>query len=341
MKDTEKYIHEEQEDREGQEDRESGDKPASQQYDPLKEEEEDNAQFESGDGGEEDAEPPVVQKSEEEALAALQERQEEADEQARALKEAAEREPEVAQGSEPPVLTIKGLRKAFKDHEVLRGVDIYVNKGENLVILGKSGSGKSVLIKCLVGLEWPDEGEITIFGKDLMSLNYKELNEVRLRTGFLFQNAALYDSMTVRENLAFPLRQHKKTMTKEKKESLILEMLDNVGLVDSIDQMPSKLSGGQSKRIGLARTLILRPELMLYDEPTTGLDTGTGKEISELMIKMKTKYNISSITITHDMLCAKMTADRIIMMREGVVVAEGTYEELEKSDDEWVKSFFY
>jgi len=281
-----------------------------------------------------------VEKSEEETSAALQERQEEADEQAHAIREAEEKELQ-KKGGEEPVLTIKGLRKSFKDHEVLRGVDLHVNKGENLVVLGKSGSGKSVLIKCLVGLEWPDEGEIKIFDKDLLSLNYSELNEVRLRTGFLFQNAALYDSMTVRENLAFPLRQHKKDMTKEKKNSLILEMLENVGLEDSIDQMPSKLSGGQSKRIGLARTLILRPELMLYDEPTTGLDTGTAKEISELMIKMKKKYNISSITITHDMACAKLTADRIIMMKEGVVVAEGSYEELERSDDEWIKSFFY
>jgi phospholipid/cholesterol/gamma-HCH transport system ATP-binding protein len=315
-------------------------KPASKQYDPSGAQDEEDNDPAEGDADDEDGEPLVVEKSREETQAALQERQDEADEQAQTLRESAEKEPETEGGPEP-VLTIKGLRKAFKDHEVLRGVDIYVNKGENLVILGKSGSGKSVLIKCLVGLEWPDEGEINIFGKDLMTLTYPELNEVRVRTGFLFQNAALYDSMTVRENLAFPLRQHKKDMTKEKKHSQILEMLENVGLVESIDQMPSKLSGGQSKRIGLARTLILRPELMLYDEPTTGLDTGTAKEISELMIKMKEKYKISSITITHDMLCAKMTADRIIMMREGVVVAEGTYEELEKSDDEWVKSFFY
>jgi phospholipid/cholesterol/gamma-HCH transport system ATP-binding protein len=208
------------------------------------------------------------------------------------------------------------------------------------VVLGKSGSGKSVLIKCLVRLEWPDEGELKVFGKDIATLSYDELNEMRLRTGFLFQNAALYDSMTVRENLAFPLKQHKKKVPAEKRESLIMEMLDNVGLADVIDQMPSKLSGGQSKRIGLARTLILRPELMLYDEPTTGLDTGTAKEISELMIKTKNKYNISSITITHDMACARMTADRIIMLKEGVIVAEGSYEELEKSDDEWIKSFF-
>lgn len=242
---------------------------------------------------------------------------------------------------EEPVVTIRGLKKAFKDHEVLRGVDLEVRKGENLVVLGKSGSGKSVLIKCMVGLEYQDEGEIRVLGQDIATLKYDELNALRVRVGFLFQNSALYDSMTVRENLAFPLRKHKKTMTSEKKEAVIMEMLENVGLVDSIDQMPSKLSGGQNKRIGLARTLILRPEIMLYDEPTTGLDTGTSREISELMVKMKQKYNISSITITHDMPCAKLTADRIIMMKEGLVVAEGTYEELEKSEDEWIRSFFH
>lgn len=249
-------------------------------------------------------------------------------------------EPGPDEGYEGPVVCIKGLRKSFHGNEILKGVDLHVNKGENLVVLGKSGSGKSVMIKCLVGLEWPDEGQLELFGRDISHLSYKELNEVRLRTGFLFQNAALYDSMTVRENLAFPLKQHKKKMPAEKKEELILEMLDNVGLTEVIDQMPSRLSGGQSKRIGLARTLILRPELMLYDEPTTGLDTGTSKEISELMIHVKKKYNISSITITHDMACARLTADRIIMLKEGAIVAEGSYAELEKSDDEWVKSFF-
>jgi phospholipid/cholesterol/gamma-HCH transport system ATP-binding protein len=285
---------------------------------------------------------PVVEKSEEELHAERQERQEVADEQAESIRQAEEeQQKELTKIGEEPVVVIKGLRKAFGEHEVLRGIDLHVNKGENLVILGKSGTGKSVLIKCLVGLEWPDEGEIRVFGRDLSSLRYAELNESRLRTGFLFQNAALYDSMTVKENLLFPLRQHKKNMNREKKQALVTEMLDNVGLVESIDQLPSKLSGGQSKRIGLARTLILRPELMLYDEPTTGLDTGTGKEISELMIGMKKKYNISSITITHDMSCARMTADRIIMLREGVVVAEGTYAELERSEDEWVRSFFY
>jgi len=239
-----------------------------------------------------------------------------------------------------PVITIKGLKKSFKEHEVLKGVDLEVRKGENLVVLGKSGSGKSVLIKCLVGLEWPDEGEVRVLGQDITQLKYEELNALRIRVGFLFQNAALYDSMSVKENLAFPLRMHKKSMTPEKKDTLIMEMLENVGLEDAIDQLPSKLSGGQSKRIGLARTLILRPEIMLYDEPTTGLDTGTSREISELMIRTKKKYNISSITITHDMSCARLTADRIVMMKEGVIVAEGSYEELEKSEDEWVRSFF-
>jgi len=241
-----------------------------------------------------------------------------------------------------PVIVIKGLRKAFKDHEVLKGVDLHVNKGENLVVLGKSGSGKSVLIKCLVGLITPDEGEIEVLGKNIaVELSYRELNAVRLRTGFLFQNAALYDSMTVRENLAFPLRKHRKDLTKEQKEALIIETLENVGLADSIDQMPAKLSGGQSKRIGLARTLILHPEIMLYDEPTTGLDTGTSREISELITSLKQKYNTSSITITHDMLCAKMTADRVVMLKEGVIVAEGTYDSLVKSEDPWIKSFFF
>ena len=286
--------------------------------------------------------PVAPEKTEAEWMAERQERQGVADEQAEPLRhDEAELQRQLTRQGEEPVVVIKGLRKAFGDHEVLRGVDLHVNKGENLVILGKSGTGKSVLIKCLVGLEWPDAGEIRVFGQELQTLDYPALNASRVRTGFRFQNSALYDSMTVKENLLFPLRQHKKDMTPEKKQALVTEMLDNVGLAESIDQLPSKLSGGQSKRIGLARTLILRPELMLYDEPTTGLDTGTGKEISDLMVKMKKKYNISSITITHDMPCAKMTADRIIMLREGVVVAEGTYDELERSEDEWIKSFFY
>ena len=250
------------------------------------------------------------------------------------------REESATPTGEQPVIIIHGLTKSFGDIEVLRGIDLHVDKGENLVILGKSGSGKSVLIKCLVRLERPDSGEITIFGQNLDTLNYGEMNALRLRIGFVFQNNALYDSMTVQENLAFPLRQHKKKMTKERKETLIMEMLDNVGLAEFIDQLPSKLSGGQSKRISLARTLILRPEIMLYDEPTTGLDTGTAREISELICKMRKKYNVSSIIITHDMACAKMTADRIILLKDGIVYAEGSYDDLEQSKDEWIRSFF-
>lgn len=247
----------------------------------------------------------------------------------------------LARVKDDPVILIRGLWKSFQEHEVLRGIDLHVKKGENLVILGKSGTGKSVLIKCLVGLEWPDAGTIDIFGRDIATLSYSEMNALRLRIGFLFQNAALYDSMTVRENLAFPLRQHKKSLSKEKKEALINEMLDNVGLLDSIDLLPSRLSGGQMKRIGLARTLILRPEIMLYDEPTTGLDTGTAHEISDLICRMKKKYNISSITITHDMPCARITADRIILLKDGIVYAEGSYADLETSEDDWIRSFFY
>jgi len=246
----------------------------------------------------------------------------------------------LAAAEEEPVIVIRGLTKSFSEHEVLRGIDLHVKKGENLVILGKSGTGKSVLIKCLIGLEWPDDGDIHIFGQDISTLSYREMNAFRVRIGFLFQNAALYDSMTVRENLAFPLRRHKKDLSKEKKETLIMKTLDDVGLADSVDQLPSKLSGGQSKRIGLARTLILHPEIMLYDEPTTGLDTGTAREISELICQTKTKYNISSITITHDMACARLTADRIIMLKDGIVYAEGSYEHLEQSEDEWIRSFF-
>lgn len=238
------------------------------------------------------------------------------------------------------LIEIKGLHKSFNHVVILNGVDLKVKKGENVVVLGKSGAGKSVLIKCLVGLVEPDEGEVFVFGKDISKLNYKELNETRIKVGFLFQNAALYDSMTVRENLDFPLKQHFKKLSAEEREKIIIEELDSVGLKDSIDKMPSELSGGMSKRIGLARTLILKPDIMLYDEPTTGLDTATAKEISALILEMQKKNKISSIIITHDMTCAKTTADRIVMLKEGKIIAEGSYEELQHSDDEWIKSFF-
>ncbi len=238
------------------------------------------------------------------------------------------------------VINIKGLHKSFGDNVILKGVDLTVNKGENLVVLGKSGSGKSVLIKCLVGLVTADKGEINVLDTDINTLDDNQLNAVRIRIGFLFQNAALYDSMTVRENLAFPLKRHSKKMTTEAAEAAITEALESVGLADAIDKMPSELSGGMRKRIGLARTLILKPEIILYDEPTTGLDTITSREISELMLAIQQKNKTTSIIITHDMACAKLTGDRLVILKEGVIDAEGTYTELEKSEDEWVRSFF-
>jgi phospholipid/cholesterol/gamma-HCH transport system ATP-binding protein len=239
-----------------------------------------------------------------------------------------------------PVIEIKELYKSFGSNEVLKGVTFSVNKGENLVVLGKSGSGKSIAIKCLVGLVVADEGEINVFGTDITKLDTNELNKIRVRIGFLFQNAALYDSMSVRENLGFTLKRHAKDLSAEEVENQIKEVLESVGLSEVIDKMPSELSGGMRKRIGLARTLILKPEIVLYDEPTTGLDTITSREISELLLEIQKKHKTSSIIITHDMACAKHTADRLVILKDGIIHAEGTYDELEKSDDEWVRSFF-
>jgi len=238
------------------------------------------------------------------------------------------------------VVRIKGVSKAFKEKSILKDINLDIHKAENVVVLGKSGSGKSTLIKCMIGLMEPDEGEICIFGQDMAAIDYDELNRFRKRIGFLFQSGALYDSMTVYENLAFPLRHHKKELGKNKLDELIHEVLENVGLPEAGNLMPSELSGGMSKRIGLARTLILKPEIMLYDEPTTGLDTATAKEISQLIVELQRKYKISSLIITHDIACAKMVADRVVMLKEGVIIAEGSYDEMESSNDEWIKSFF-
>jgi phospholipid/cholesterol/gamma-HCH transport system ATP-binding protein len=238
------------------------------------------------------------------------------------------------------IVRITNLSKGFNGNKILDHVNLKVNKGENIVVLGKSGSGKSTLIKCLIGLIPSDEGEIIVLDKNLLQLEYDELNDLRLKMGFLFQGAALYDSMSVKENLNFPLRHHRRSLPREQVEQLIMEALDQVGLQDAVNKMPSELSGGMIKRIGLARTLILQPEIMLYDEPTTGLDTATAKEISQLILDLQKKNNISSIIITHDMNCAKMTADRVAMLKEGAIVAEGSYESLENSDEEWIRSFF-
>ena len=239
-----------------------------------------------------------------------------------------------------PIIEIKKLYKSFGKNEVLKGLDITVNKGESLVVLGRSGSGKSIAIKCLVGLIKADKGEINVLGTDITKINDIELNHIRTKIGFLFQNGALYDSMSVRQNLAFTLKHHTKDLDAEEVNRRIVEALENVGLEESIDKMPSELSGGMQKRIGLARTLIINPEIILYDEPTTGLDSITSREISELILSIQKKYKTTSIIITHDMACAKMTSDRILILKDGEINAEGTYEELEKSEEDWVKSFF-
>lgn len=238
------------------------------------------------------------------------------------------------------IISIKNLSKSFGEHEVLKDVNLTVNKGEDLVILGRSGSGKSVTIKCLVGLVEADKGKITVFDTDITKLKNNELNEIRSRIGFMFQNGALYDSMSVRQNLAFTLKHHTREVADDEMETQIIDALTNVGLEDSIDKMPSELSGGMRKRIALARTLIIQPEIILYDEPTSGLDSITSREISELILSVQKKYKTTSIIITHDMACAKLTANRIMILNDGVIHAEGTYDELEKSTDEWVRSFF-
>ena len=239
------------------------------------------------------------------------------------------------------VVEIKNLCVSFgKKTKVLTGLNLVLKKGENLIVLGRSGSGKSIAIKCLVGLVQPDSGVVKVFDADVCKLDLDGLNEIRLRIGFLFQNGALYDSMTVRQNLAFTFLRHTKKGYSEEVDEKILETLESVGLAEAIDKFPSELSGGMRKRAGLARTLILKPELMLYDEPTTGLDAITSREISELIKSIQTKYKTSSIIITHDLACAKTTGDRVVILKDGVIGAEGTYEELEKSQNEWVRSFF-
>lgn len=238
------------------------------------------------------------------------------------------------------IISIKNLYKSFGGKAVLKGISLDVNKGEDLVILGRSGSGKSVTIKCLVGLVEADKGKIEVFGTDITKLSNIELNKIRVRIGFMFQNGALYDSMSVRQNLTFTLKHHTRNLSKEEVENKIIEALESVGLKEAIDKMPSELSGGMQKRIALARTIIINPEIILYDEPTSGLDTITAREISELIVSTQKKLKTTSIIITHDLACAKITGNRIMILKDGVINAEGTYEELEKSTDEWVHSFF-
>ncbi len=239
------------------------------------------------------------------------------------------------------VIEIKDLKKSYGDNHVLNGFNMHLVEGENLVIMGKSGSGKSVMIKCLIGLEKPDSGTIVVMGKDISRLQHEELDELRTEIGFLFQGSALYDSMTVRENLEFPLRRHTKKfgIIKDTKP-LVMEALENVGLAHTINLMPEELSGGMKRRIALARTLILQPKIILYDEPTTGLDPITAKEIILLMKSIQKKYNTSSIIITHDVDCARAISNRMILLVDGINYAVGTFEDLMVSKDPKIQAFF-
>ncbi|TFF40272.1 ABC transporter ATP-binding protein [Mucilaginibacter psychrotolerans] len=238
------------------------------------------------------------------------------------------------------VVDIEHISKSFGGNEVLRDINLQVKRGENVVVLGKSGQGKSVTIQCIVGLLNPDEGTVKVFGDVVADMDDRELKALRTKVGFLFQSGALYDSMTVRENLEFPLTRVLKMRDQAEIDQRVEEVLDGVGLLDAVDKMPSDLSGGMRKRVGLARTMIVKPEIMLYDEPTTGLDPITSREISELILNMQKKYKTSSIIITHDMECAKITGDRVVIMNDGRYIAEGSFDELQNSDNELVRSFF-
>ena len=238
------------------------------------------------------------------------------------------------------IIQVMNLHKSFQDMQILKGVSFVLKKGETLVILGRSGTGKSVTIKCLVRLILPDAGSINVLDNDVLSLEEDELNKLRIRVGYLFQEGALYDSMKLIENVMFPLKRNQPRMKDSEMEERAAEALKSVGLDDARDKMPSELSGGMRKRGGLARTLILNPEIILYDEPTTGLDPYTAQDIDELIIKVQETYDTTSIVVTHDMKCARLVSDRIIVLHSGQVLARGTYQELIKHDDETVRNYF-
>lgn len=238
------------------------------------------------------------------------------------------------------IIELTNIKKKFGDREILKGVNFHLKKNENVVILGKSGSGKSVIMKMIVGLIEPDEGEIIVLGNNINHLNDKSLLHHRQNVGYVFQDGALYDSMTVEENIAFSLKRQIPKKKSSEIDSLVKNSLDSVGMLKDLKKMPDELSGGMKKRVALARTLVLEPGIILYDEPTAGLDPVTSKEIIKLILEMKNKYGISSIIATHDLICTKMTADRIIILHEGRIAAEGTFEEFENSSIDFIRTFF-
>ena len=237
------------------------------------------------------------------------------------------------------VIEVKNLQKSFRNMEILRGIDLKLHKGENIGIIGKSGCGKSVLTKCIVRLIEPDEGEVYISGNDVLTMNDNELTEIRKKVGYLFQGGALYDSMNIRENLEFPIRRPQLIRHRPEVESMVVEALENVGLLSAINKMPAELSVGMRKRIGLARAIILKPEIIFYDEPTSGLDRLTAGEISDLIVEIQEKYQASSIIITHDLKCAKTATNNIKLLKNGLFYAQGTFDELSHSDDKEVRDY--
>jgi len=248
------------------------------------------------------------------------------------------KKPETKAGE--PVIVVEHLKKSFGDKVVLKDFNLTIEKGESMVVMGKSGIGKTVLIKCIIGLLKPDGGTLKVFGKDISTLNRRELDLLRLNIGFVFQSSALYDSMTIRQNLEFPLRRQKVKPTKAEIDKLVRQSLKSVGLENTIDLMPSELSGGMRKRIGIARSLILKPEIVLYDEPTTGLDPITSKEIINLIMELQQQSHTTSIVITHDVALAKEASNHIVFVMDGIAYLQGTYDEVIKTEDPRVKPFF-
>jgi phospholipid/cholesterol/gamma-HCH transport system ATP-binding protein len=239
-----------------------------------------------------------------------------------------------------PVIRVINLHKSFDDTRVLTGISLDLSKGQNLVIVGRSGTGKSVLIKCMVRLMWPDAGSINVLGQDVLALSDHEINELRIRVGYLFQEGALYDSMSLEENLLFPLKRNRQGISYEEMQELVRKALENVDLAEAREKMPSELSGGMRKRAGLARTLILNPEIILYDEPTTGLDPYTSSEISELIVRIQEKYNASSIVVTHDMKCARTVSDQISILQDGQFIASGSFNDLKNHENPSIRNYF-